>query len=114
MSLALIRCGVLTRPTSLWLIVLFTLWRLSTTQDTRFCLDVLEEAVEQYGTPDIFNTDQGNQFTSLPWACELNRQDIKISMDGKQGLLDGQCVHLATVAIIKIPMHLFECIRHDP
>jgi putative transposase len=58
-------------------------WRLSTTQDTSFCLEALEEAVEKYGTPDIFNTDQGSQFTSSAWVGELNRQDIKISMDGK-------------------------------
>ncbi len=58
-------------------------WRLSTTQDTSFCLEALEEAVEKYGAPDIFNTDQGSQFTSSAWVGELNRQNIKISMDGK-------------------------------
>lgn len=58
-------------------------WRLWTTQDTSFCLEALEEAVEKHGAPDLLNTDQGSQFTSSPWVSELNRQESKISMDGK-------------------------------
>jgi len=42
-------------------------WRVSTTQDTSFCLEALAEAIEKYGRPDIFNTDQGSQFTSAAW-----------------------------------------------
>lgn len=58
-------------------------WRLSTTQDTNMCLEALEEAVENYGVPQIFNTDQGSQFTSTAWIEALKSKDIKISMDGK-------------------------------
>lgn len=58
-------------------------WRLSTTQDTSFCLEALEEAVEHYGKPEIFNTDQGSQFTSKDWTEKLKEQGIRISMDGR-------------------------------
>ena len=47
------------------------------------CLEALEEAVENYGVPQIFNTDQGSQFTSTAWIAALKSKDIKISMDGK-------------------------------
>lgn len=58
-------------------------WRLSTTQDVRFCLEALEEALEIYGKPAIFNTDQGSQFTSKDWTARLEAEGIEISMDGK-------------------------------
>jgi putative transposase len=58
-------------------------WRLSTTQDVRFCLEALEEALEIYGKPVIFNTDQGSQFTSKDWTDRLKAAEIEISMDGK-------------------------------
>jgi putative transposase len=58
-------------------------WRLSTTQDVRFCLEALEEALEIYGKPAIFNTDQGSQFTSKDWTDRLKAAEIEISMDGK-------------------------------
>ena len=58
-------------------------WGLSTTQDTVFCVHALQEAVERYGTPEVFNTDQGSQFTSSAWTGELTAQGIRISMDGK-------------------------------
>jgi len=63
-------------------------WRVSTTQDTAFCLEALDEAIERYGTPEIFNTDQGSQFTSRDWTAALTRSDIAISMDGKGRWLD--------------------------
>ena len=63
-------------------------WRLSTTQDTAFCLEALNEAIERYGTPEIFNTDQGSQFTSRDWTDALTRSGIAISMDGKGRWLD--------------------------
>ena len=56
---------------------------MGTTSDTYFCLEALEEALERYGTPEIFNTDQGSQFTSYEWIEKLKQHDIKISMDGK-------------------------------
>jgi putative transposase len=58
-------------------------WRLSNTMDTGFCIDALEEAIRRYGTPEIFNTDQGSQFTSEAFTGKLSAYGIKISMDGK-------------------------------
>ena len=58
-------------------------WRLSTTQDTAFCIEALEEAIERYGCPEIFNSDQGSQFTSAAWTDVLKTHGICISMDGK-------------------------------
>lgn len=63
-------------------------WRLSNTMDTGFCVEALAEAIERYGTPDIFNTDQGSQFTSDQFTGTLNAQGIKISMDGKGRWVD--------------------------
>jgi len=58
-------------------------WRVSNTMDTAFCLEALEEALSRYGTPDIFNTDQGRQFTSEAFTTRLKNKGIRISMDGK-------------------------------
>ena len=58
-------------------------WKLSISMDVSFCLEALDEAIEKYGKPDIFNTDQGSQFTSEAFTGRLNKEGIKISMDGK-------------------------------
>lgn len=58
-------------------------WKLSITLEADFCVRALEEAIAQYGTPDIFNTDQGSQFTGDDFIAVLKKHDIKISMDGK-------------------------------
>ena len=58
-------------------------WRLSITLETGFCIEALEEALARYGRPDIFNTDQGSQFTSAEFTGILIRNAIAISMDGK-------------------------------
>ena len=63
-------------------------WRLSNTMDTRFCLEALEEAMERFGRPEIFNTDQGSQFTSAAFTDVLLQNEIKISMDGRGRWLD--------------------------
>jgi putative transposase len=63
-------------------------WRLSNTLDADFCIEALEEALVKYGTPEIFNTDQGSQFTSEGFLCVLNSQGIRISMDGKGKWMD--------------------------
>jgi len=63
-------------------------WRLSNTLDTSFCLDALEEAIHLYGKPNIFNTDQGSQFTSDDFTNILKSHDIQISMDGKGCWMD--------------------------
>lgn len=63
-------------------------WRLSNTLDSGFCVDCLEQALQTYGVPEIFNTDQGCQFTSEAFTSVLNAHDIAISMDGRGRALD--------------------------
>jgi putative transposase len=63
-------------------------WRISNTMDVTFCLDALEEAFKKYGKPEIFNSDQGSQFTSIDFISKLESKKIKISMDGKGRALD--------------------------
>jgi putative transposase len=63
-------------------------WRLSNTLDLGFCVAALEEALETYGKPDIFNTDQGAQFTSEAFTTILKQNRIQISMDGKGRWID--------------------------
>lgn len=58
-------------------------WRLSNTLDVRFCLEAVEEAIRYYGSPEIFNTDQGAQFTSDTFTATLLNHNIHISMDSK-------------------------------
>ena len=63
-------------------------WRISTTLDRRFCIEALNEALGKYGKPEIFNTDQGSQFTSEEFTDILKTANIRISMDGKGRALD--------------------------
>jgi putative transposase len=63
-------------------------WRLSNTMDTDFCVSALEEALARYDKPDIFNSDQGSQFTSAAFTMVLGDHDIRISMDGRGRWLD--------------------------
>jgi putative transposase len=58
-------------------------WRLSITMEVDFCLEAVEEALARHGRPEIFNTDQGSQFTSAAFAGLLLKNDIAISMDGR-------------------------------
>lgn len=58
-------------------------WWLSNTMEAGFCIEALDEAIARYGRPEIFNTDQGGQFTSDDFTGRLRNADIKISMDGK-------------------------------
>ena len=58
-------------------------WRLSNTLTTDFCIEAAQEAINRYGKPEIFNTDQGCQFTSLEFTGLLKDNGIQISMDGK-------------------------------
>ena len=58
-------------------------WRLSNTLESSFCVEALAEALERYGPPEIFNTDQGSQFTSLAFTDGLKDAGIQISMDGR-------------------------------
>jgi len=63
-------------------------WRLSNTLEPDFCVEALEEALEHYGPPKIFNTDQGSQFTSEAFTGVLKASGITISMDGKGRWID--------------------------
>jgi putative transposase len=63
-------------------------WRLSNTLDADFCVEALEEALSRYGRPEIFNTDQGSQFTSNDFTGTLKRHGVTISMDGKGRCMD--------------------------
>ena len=58
-------------------------WRLSNSLEGSFCVDALEDAIYRYGKPEIFNTDQGSQYTSEAFTQALKDKDIRISMDGK-------------------------------
>ena len=63
-------------------------WELSNTNDAAFCVRAVERAIAQYGVPEIFNTDQGSQFTSEAFTQPLLARGIKLSMDGKGRALD--------------------------
>ncbi len=58
-------------------------WQLSNSMESSFCIEALEVALARYGTPQIFNTDQGSQFTSNDFTSVLKKKQIQISMDGK-------------------------------
>jgi putative transposase len=70
-----------------WYSRLVLSWRLSNTMDPSFCVDALEAALLRYGAPEIFNTDQGSQFTAEAFTGALRDRGIAISMDGK-----GRCI----------------------
>jgi putative transposase len=63
-------------------------WQVSNMMDADFCVDALEEAISRYGAPDIFNTDQGGEFTSDAFTGVLKAAGIRISMDGKGRRVD--------------------------
>ncbi len=63
-------------------------WRLSNTPDTAFCVSALEDALARFGKPEIFNTDQGSQFTSAVFTGALAAAEIRISMDGRGRWMD--------------------------
>ncbi len=63
-------------------------WRLSNTMDSRFCIEALDEALSRAGTPEIFNTDQGSQFTSVAFTGRLRAANIRVSMDGRGRCMD--------------------------
>ena len=63
-------------------------WRLSNTMDTSFCIAALKEALARFGRPDIFNTDQGSQFTSTAFTGTLAAAGVRISMDGRGRWMD--------------------------
>lgn len=63
-------------------------WRLSNTMDAEFCVAALKEALARFGKPDIFNTDQGSQFTSNDFTGVLRGAEVRISIDGRGRWMD--------------------------
>ena len=63
-------------------------WRLSNTMEARFCVDALHEAIERHAVPEVFNTDQGSQFTSTDFTSVLEGHGVAISMDGRGRWID--------------------------
>ena len=82
-------------------------WRLSNTIDTSFCLEALEAAVVATGTtPEIFNTDQGSQFTSNDWTEKLTELGVQISMDGKGRWIDNVVIERFWGSLKREDLHL--------
>ena len=88
-------------------------WRLSISLESDFCVDALNEVLAIHGSPDIFNTDQGVQFTSQNFIEALKTEDIKISMDGKGRALDNVFIERfwRSLKQEKIYRHDFESIK---
>jgi putative transposase len=89
-------------------------WRLSNTLDTSFCVEALEEAIMKYGTPGIFNTDQGSQFTSYEFTTTLTNNNIRISMDGQGRWRENIVIERLwkTVKYEEIYLKAYESISH--
>lgn len=88
-------------------------WRVSTTLTTDFCVAALEEALDRFGTPEIFNTDQGAQFTSDDFLQVLRTHQIRISMDGRGCWRDNIFVERLwrSVKYEDVYLHAYETIR---
>jgi putative transposase len=87
-------------------------WRLSITLETGFCIEAVEEALARYGKPDIFNTDQGSQFTSNDFIKVLEDADILISMDGKGAWRDNVFVERLwrTIKYEEVYLHAYNSV----
>jgi len=87
-------------------------WRLSNTLTADFCVEAVEEAIARHGTPEIFNTDQGSQFTSLEFIEPLRERGIRISMDGKGCWRDNIFVERLwrTVKYEEVYLHAYESV----
>ena len=87
-------------------------WRLSITMDTSFCIEALEEALSKNEKPEIFNTDQGSQFTSESFTKRLKEKGIKISMDGKGRWRDNVFVERVwkSIKYEEVYLHAYETV----
>jgi putative transposase len=85
-------------------------WRLSNSLESSFCIDALEEAIDKYGCPEIFNTDQGAQFTDADFVTSLKSRGIEVSMDGKGAWRDNVFVERfwRTIKYEHVYLHAFE------
>jgi putative transposase len=88
-------------------------WRLSNTMETTFCLDALQEALSRYGRPEIFNTDQGAQFTSDDFTGLLLAEGVKLSMDGKGRCLDNVFIERLwrSLKYEEVYLHAYDAMR---
>ena len=93
-----------------WYARIILSWRLSNTLDSAFCVDALEEALARYGKPDIFNSDQGVQYTCQDFTDVLKNHHIRISMDGKGAWCDNVFVERLwrSVKYEKVYLHAYE------
>jgi putative transposase len=87
-------------------------WRLSISMNTDFCVEAVEEALAKYGPPEIFNTDQGSQFTSAEFTGLLQRNGIAISMDGKGAWRDNVFVERLwkTIKYEEVYLHAYDSV----
>lgn len=88
-------------------------WRLSNSLDSSFCVDALEEALYKHGKPEVFNSDQGSQFTSEAFTEVLKANDIRISMDGRGAWRDNVFVERLwrSVKYEEVYLNAYESIR---
>jgi putative transposase len=87
-------------------------WRLSNTLEVSFCIEAVEEALAQYGCPQIFNSDQGSQFTSAEFTSVLINKGIEISMDGKGAWRDNVFVERfwRTIKYEEVYLHAYDTV----
>jgi len=87
-------------------------WRLSITMEAGFCVEALEEALARHGKPEIFNTDQGSQFTGTAFTGVLAKADIRISMDGKGAWRDNVFVERLwrTIKYEEVYLHAYDSV----
>jgi len=83
-------------------------WRLSNTMDASFCVEALNEALARYGKPELFNTDQGSQFTSFDFTGVLKEAEITISMDGRGRCMDNIFIERLWRSLKYEAVYLFE------
>jgi len=83
-------------------------WRLSNTMDARFCVEALEDAMARHGKPEIFNTDQGSQFTSFDFTGRLKDAEVTISMDGRGRCMDNIFIERLWRSLKYEAVHLHE------
>jgi len=88
-------------------------WKLSITMDTSFCIEALNEALSKHGKPEIFNTDQGSQFTSEAFTGRLKEEGIAISMDGKGRWCDNVFIERfwKSIKYEHVYLHAYESVR---
>ena len=88
-------------------------WRLSITLETAFCIEAVEEALSRYGKPEIFNTDQGSQFSALEFVRVLKDAGVAISMNGKGAWRDNVFVERLwrTIKYEEVYLHAYDTVR---